>query len=31
VAAGHGRNGFLLAPWTAERIMTQLDARVPCR
>ena len=27
VAAGHGRNGFLLAPWTAERIMTELDAQ----
>ncbi|WP_343601208.1 glycine oxidase ThiO [Mycobacterium sp.] len=26
VAAGHGRNGFLLAPWTAERIMSELVA-----
>jgi glycine oxidase len=24
VAAGHGRSGFLLAPWTAERIATEL-------
>jgi glycine oxidase len=24
VATGHGRNGFLLAPWTAERIATEL-------
>jgi glycine oxidase len=24
VAAGHGRNGFLLAPWTAEQIVSQL-------
>ncbi|MCV7257712.1 glycine oxidase ThiO [Mycobacterium shimoidei] len=24
VAAGHGRNGFLLAPWTAEQIVCQL-------
>ncbi len=24
VAAGHGRSGFLLAPWTAERVVTQL-------
>ncbi|WP_102141209.1 glycine oxidase ThiO [Mycobacterium hubeiense] len=29
VAAGHGRNGFLLAPWTAERIAAELKARVP--
>jgi glycine oxidase len=28
VAAGHGRNGFLLAPWTAERIATELDVTV---
>jgi glycine oxidase len=28
VAAGHGRNGFLLAPWTAERIATELNATV---
>ncbi|HUO36588.1 MAG TPA: FAD-dependent oxidoreductase, partial [Mycobacterium sp.] len=26
VAAGHGRNGFLLAPWTAEKIMTELKS-----
>jgi glycine oxidase len=25
VAAGHGRNGFLLAPWTAERIAAELN------
>ena len=32
VAAGHGRNGFLLAPWTAERIATELNAAVgACR
>jgi glycine oxidase len=24
VAAGHGRSGFLLAPWTAEQIVNQL-------
>ncbi|HEX5143200.1 MAG TPA: glycine oxidase ThiO [Mycobacterium sp.] len=24
VAAGHGRSGFLLAPWTAEKIATEL-------
>ena len=24
VATGHGRNGFLLAPWTAERITAEL-------
>lgn len=24
VATGHGRSGFLLAPWTAERIATEL-------
>jgi glycine oxidase len=28
VAAGHGRNGFLLAPWTAERITAELNVRV---
>jgi glycine oxidase len=28
VAAGHGRNGFLLAPWTAERIAAELTATV---
>ena len=27
-AAGHGRSGFLLAPWTAERIAAELDALV---
>ena len=25
VAAGHGRSGFLLAPWTAEAIAAELD------
>jgi glycine oxidase len=30
VAAGHGRNGFLLAPWTAEAIVAELNgARLP--
>ncbi len=24
VAAGHGRSGFLLAPWTAERVVSEL-------
>lgn len=28
VAAGHGRNGFLLAPWTAERIAAALDVTI---
>ena len=28
VAAGHGRSGFLLAPWTAERILAELEALV---
>jgi glycine oxidase len=28
VAAGHGRNGFLLAPWTAEQILAELNASV---
>jgi glycine oxidase len=28
VAAGHGRNGFLLAPWTAERIAAELNVMV---
>ena len=28
VAAGHGRNGFLLAPWTAERIAAELKTTV---
>ena len=27
VAAGHGRYGFLLAPWTAERIVAELKVR----
>ena len=26
VAAGHGRSGFLLAPWTAEKIVSELAA-----
>lgn len=26
VATGHGRSGFLLAPWTAEQIMSELAA-----
>ena len=25
VAAGHGRSGFLLAPWTAETIAAELE------
>ena len=28
VAVGHGRSGFLLAPWTAEKIVAELDALV---
>jgi glycine oxidase len=28
-AAGHGRSGFLLAPWTAERIAAELKVGVP--
>jgi glycine oxidase len=28
VAAGHGRSGFLLAPWTAESIAAELNAMV---
>ncbi|MBU9762791.1 glycine oxidase ThiO [Mycobacterium sp. TNTM28] len=28
VAAGHGRNGFLLAPWTAERVAAELAMSV---
>ncbi|WP_135452150.1 glycine oxidase ThiO [Mycobacterium sp. DL99] len=28
VAVGHGRNGFLLAPWTAERIAAELEVGV---
>jgi glycine oxidase len=31
VAAGHGRSGFLLAPWTAERILAEIDALVGAR
>ena len=29
VAAGHGRSGFLLAPWTAARIAAELKVGVP--
>lgn len=29
VAAGHGRSGFLLAPWTADRIAAELTVGVP--
>lgn len=29
VATGHGRSGFLLAPWTAERIAAELTVGVP--
>ena len=29
VAAGHGRSGFLLAPWTADRIAAELEVGVP--
>jgi glycine oxidase len=29
VAAGHGRSGFLLAPWTADRIAAELNVGVP--
>jgi glycine oxidase len=28
VAAGHGRSGFLLAPWTADRIASELEVGV---
>jgi len=28
VAAGHGRNGFLLAPWTAQRVAAELGTTV---
>jgi glycine oxidase len=28
LAVGHGRSGFLLAPWTVERIAAELKARV---
>ena len=31
VAAGHGRSGFLLAPWTAERIAAELEVAVTRR
>ena len=31
VAAGHGRSGFLLAPWTAEKIAAELDSLVGVR
>ncbi|HTM84360.1 MAG TPA: glycine oxidase ThiO [Mycobacterium sp.] len=31
VAAGHGRNGFLLAPWTAQRIAAELEVSVATR
>jgi glycine oxidase len=27
VATGHGRSGFLLAPWTAQRISEELNSR----
>lgn len=29
VATGHGRSGFLLAPWTAQRIVEELRVGVP--
>jgi glycine oxidase len=29
VAAGHGRSGFLLAPWTADQIAAELKVGVP--
>jgi glycine oxidase len=29
VATGHGRSGFLLAPWTAERIAEELHLTAP--
>jgi glycine oxidase len=28
VAAGHGRSGFLLAPWSADRIAAELKVGV---
>ncbi|MCZ8382156.1 glycine oxidase ThiO [Mycobacterium sp. CPCC 205372] len=31
VAAGHGRSGFLLAPWTAERIAAELNVMAGVR
>lgn len=27
IATGHGRNGFLLAPWTAKRMVSLLEAK----
>jgi len=27
-AVGHGRSGFLLAPWTAEKVLSEVDALV---
>jgi glycine oxidase len=27
-AVGHGRSGFLLAPWTAEKILAEFNALV---
>ena len=30
VATGHGRSGFLLAPWTAERIAAELAVGPAC-
>jgi glycine oxidase len=29
IAAGHGRSGFLLAPWTAAQIAAELEVGVP--
>ncbi|MCV7171421.1 glycine oxidase ThiO [Mycobacterium manitobense] len=31
VAAGHGRSGFLLAPWTAERVAAELNVMAGVR
>lgn len=31
VAAGHGRSGFLLAPWTAQQVAAELAATVGAR
>jgi glycine oxidase len=31
VAAGHGRSGFLLAPWTAERVAAELNVMAEVR
>jgi glycine oxidase len=25
-AVGHGRSGFLLAPWTAEKVLAEFNA-----